>query len=218
MSEVTDITEGTLAKSDQLNAADLIGAPITITITKVTRETSAEQRFVFHYENDGGRPFKASKTALRQIKGVWGASVVDGWKGRKLTLYNDPRVKWAGTEVGGIRVSHMSHHPDRTVTLALPISRGKLGPHSTNPIPDEPKSQPIQKKQYTDDQLENDLPNMQKSLDEKRSTQQGFIEHLQKKFVLTDGQIKKILALKPSPAPEPEPEPDTPVQDQTETF
>jgi hypothetical protein len=57
---------------------------------------------------------------------AWGE---DGsqWQGRMLTLYNKRDVKWGGVEVGGIRISHMSHVP-ADVKLSLAVTRGKKEP------------------------------------------------------------------------------------------
>jgi hypothetical protein len=54
---------------------------------------------------------------------AWGA---DGrqWAGRSMTVYNDPTVKWAGEEVGGIRISHMTDI-ERDIKVSLTTTRGK---------------------------------------------------------------------------------------------
>ena len=44
-----------------------------------------------------------------------------------LTLYNKRDVKWGGVEVGGIRISHMSH-VDGDIKLSLAATRGKKEP------------------------------------------------------------------------------------------
>ena len=116
-----DITQYIKAKSDQLNADDLIGGPITVQVERVTRG-NADQPVNVHISG-GHCPFKPSKTALRVISAAWGTET-DAWVGRWLELYRDASVKWAGKEVGGIRVSGMSHI-DRDMTLSLSESRGK---------------------------------------------------------------------------------------------
>lgn len=215
MTNIIDVSDTIQAKSDQLNAVDIAGAPITVTVTSVSKTASPDQPLVVRFEGDNGRPFKPSKTCRRILVQAWGKDA-NNWIGKSMTLFCDHKVRWAGQEIGGVRISHMSGI-DKTMNFQLPVSRGKYDKYTIEPLKQAKANQPaLQKKQYTDDQLANDLPNMQKSLDEKRSTQQGFIDHLQKKFILTDDQIKKILALKPSP--DPAPEPDAPVQDQTETF
>lgn len=114
------------AKSDQLNADDLVAGPVTIKITGVNVGSGADQPINIRYENDKGKPFKPCKTVRRVLVHAWGD---DGSKyvGRYLTIFRDPSVKWAGQEVGGIRISHMSHI-DRDFVVPLTVTRGKKAP------------------------------------------------------------------------------------------
>lgn len=203
MTNIIDVSDTIQAKSDQLNAVDIAGAPITVTVTSVNKTASPDQPLTVRFEGDNGRPFKPSKTCRRILVQAWGKDA-NNWVGKSMTLFCDHKVRWAGQEIGGVRISHMSGI-DKTMNFQLPVSRGKYDKYTIEPLKQAQEAkQPTQKKPYTDEQLAHDLPNMQKSLDEKRSTQQGFIDHLQKKFVLTDEQIKKILDLAPTPSPEPE--------------
>lgn len=96
-------------KSDQLNADDLITGPRTVKITAVDINESAEQKVVIHFEGDNGKPYKPCKTMTRVMAAIWGGA--DNGKsfiGQSMTLYCDPKVKWGGVEVGGIRISHMT--------------------------------------------------------------------------------------------------------------
>jgi hypothetical protein len=45
-----------------------------------------------------------------------------------MTLYRDPAVRFGGQDVGGIRVSHLSHIEKR-ITLALTVTRGRRAPY-----------------------------------------------------------------------------------------
>ena len=53
-----------------------------------------------------------------------------------MTLYADPDVKWAGTAVGGIRISHLSGIESQ-VMLMLSETKGKRKPIVVKPLPDE---------------------------------------------------------------------------------
>lgn len=124
MTEV-DLTPTIIAKSDQLNADDLLGGPRTIRITRVTAGT-ADQPINIYYEGDGGKPWRPCKTMRRALVGMWGqkGSV---YVGRYLTLYREPAVKFGGIEVGGIRISHASDI-EADVILQLTATRGKKEP------------------------------------------------------------------------------------------
>lgn len=130
---MTDLTNTIIAKSDQLNSDTLISGPITIKITAVSADTSSsEQPIVIRYEGDNSQPYKPCKSMRRLLVAVWGANGAE-YVGRSVTLYRDPTVKWGGLEVGGIRISHMSHI-DKSVTIALTATRGNKKPVTVRPI------------------------------------------------------------------------------------
>lgn len=125
--DISNLRDTIIPKSDQLNAEQLIGRQLTITVSGVTRGTSEEQPVTIHYENDGGRPYKPCKSMRKVLVFCWGD---DGreWVGRSMTLYNDPDVKFGGVKVGGIRISHLSHI-ERDTALSLTATRGKKENH-----------------------------------------------------------------------------------------
>ena len=133
MTEVLDMSAFIAAKSDQLNADDLMDSPKTITITKVTAQAdSADQPVSVHYAGGEGRPFKPCKTCRRIMVAVWGKDA-SKYVGRSMTLYRDPDVQFGGMKVGGIRISHMSHiEADKTV--ALLVTRGRKAPFKIEPL------------------------------------------------------------------------------------
>lgn len=120
-------------KSDQLNADDLIAGPMTITITRVSANPeSAEQPVSIYFEGDNGKPYKACKSMRRVMVAAWDRDASQ-YTGRSMTLYRDPSVKFGGLEVGGIRISHMSHI-DRPLTMALTSTRAQRKPYTVKPI------------------------------------------------------------------------------------
>ena len=123
---ITDLRDTIVPKSEHINADQLLGGPITITITSLSRGSGDDQPVVVHYENEAGRPYKPCLTMRKVLIFAWGE---DGsqWAGRMLTLYNKRDVKWGGVEVGGIRISHMSH-VDGDIKLSLAATRGKKEP------------------------------------------------------------------------------------------
>lgn len=125
-----DVTKAIEAKSDQLNAADLL-EPRTIKITNVTVKSGDQPISVF-FEGDDGKPWKTSKTAARCLAMIWGPNASQ-WIGMSCTIYNDPTVQWGGANVGGIRVSHMEGI-DKPVTLMLTKTRGKKGATIIQPL------------------------------------------------------------------------------------
>ena len=131
-----DLTNTIVPKSDQINADDLITGPRTFTVTEVRVKSTTEQPVDILLAESPGKPFRPSKTVLRILVTAWGKEG-DDYIGRRMTLYRDPEVKWAGQEVGGIRVSALSHIT-KPIKLALTETRGKKVTHIVQPLKDEP--------------------------------------------------------------------------------
>lgn len=127
------------AKSDQLNAEDLIGGPRTVTVTGVKVSTSEDQPVSISFQGDNGKPFKPCKTVRRLLVRVWGDNA-DAYAGRSMTLYLDPSVKYGGMAVGGIRVSHVSHI-DAPQKFFLTETRGKKAQITVQPLKAKPAQQ-----------------------------------------------------------------------------
>ncbi|MFG6567364.1 hypothetical protein [Sulfitobacter sp. 1A13679] len=133
-----DIMKAIAPKSDQLNADDLIGGPRVIRINAVHDTGAAEQSIHIRFDGDDGRPWKPSKTALRVMVAIWGDDP-DKWVGLHIKLFNDEKVKWAGKEVGGIRILEMEGL-SKPRTLQLTTTRGKRSPTTIQPLNVEKKS------------------------------------------------------------------------------
>lgn len=99
---MTDISHTLIAKSDQLNAVDIIGTEKLLTITSVDVKQSGEQPVVIHYEGENKRPWKPALTARRILAALWGSDS-SKWIGHTVAVHCDPTVVYAGEEVGGIR-------------------------------------------------------------------------------------------------------------------
>lgn len=131
MTDNKDVSKAIQAKSDQLNADDIIGGAITIKIRDVDVK-DGEQPISIYYDGDNNRPWKPCKTAARCLAAIWGANA-NQWVGMSCTIYNDPTVTWAGAAVGGIRVSHMEGL-DKPRSLQLAKTRGKKGAVTIQPL------------------------------------------------------------------------------------
>jgi hypothetical protein len=153
-----DMSQFIAARSDQLNADDLMDSPRTITITKVTAQPdAAEQPVSIHYEGDAGKPLKPCKTVRRILVGVWGKDA-SKYVGRSMTIYRDPNVAFGGLQVGGIRVSHMSHI-DQEKTVALQVTRGRKAPFKILPLKAEQPA-PTQARQTPEEYVDTYIANV----------------------------------------------------------
>jgi hypothetical protein len=118
-----DMSATVVPKSDQMNADDLISGPMTVTITKVSGTGNADQPVAVYFEGDNNKPFKPCKSMRRVMITAWGPDAAQ-YPGRAMTLYRDPKVAFGGMEVGGIRISHMSHI-ERDLSMALTVTKAK---------------------------------------------------------------------------------------------
>lgn len=132
MYEISDLRPTIAPKSDQMNAEQLLSGPVTITVTDVRLGSGDDQPVAIHYDNDEGRPYKPCKTMRKMLIYAWGE---DGrkWAGHSMTLYNDPNVKFGGSAVGGIRISHMTGI-ERELALSLTATKGKKALHTIKPL------------------------------------------------------------------------------------
>lgn len=140
---MNDMTAIIAPKSDQINSDDLISGPRTITITDVDIRPGTEQPCSIFFDGDNGKPWKPCKSMARVLVAAWGPDA-KSYVGRAVTLYRDPSVKWGGMEVGGIRVSHLSHI-ERDMVMALTATKGKRAPYTVKVLRDAPQASPTQK-------------------------------------------------------------------------
>lgn len=129
---MVDMSRFITAKSDQLNADDLLGGPRTVVITRVRGTDAPDQPVAVHFEGDDNKPFKPCKTMRRLMVKVWGADATK-YAGEAMTIYTDPDVQFGGMKVGGIRISHMSGLTEEK-KFALMQAKGKKGLVSVRPL------------------------------------------------------------------------------------
>ena len=132
MSEQNWIAKSIVPKSDQLNAEDLLSGSITVTVTDVKQGT-AEQPIAIIIDGER-QPYKPCKTMRKMLVFCWSDQAAN-WIGKRMTLYADPDVKWAGVAVGGIRISHLSGIESQ-VMLMLSETKGKRKPITVTPLLD----------------------------------------------------------------------------------
>lgn len=128
-----DISSTTQPKSDQLNYDDVASIAAVITVTEV-RAGTAEQPVEIHTVEYPGRPYKPNKSMRRVLVAAWGPES-STYTGRRIEVYGDPTVKWAGEPVGGIRIRSLSHI-DKPMKVQLTTTRGKRSPATIQPLPD----------------------------------------------------------------------------------
>lgn len=125
-----DILATIQADSTQINADDL-AQPITVTVTGVTAGTPDQPVNIMLAEFPD-RAYRPCKSMRRVLVAAWGPDA-SAYIGRRITLFNDPTVKWGGAAVGGVRISHLSDIKQR-LQIALTTTRGKRQPFVIEPL------------------------------------------------------------------------------------
>ena len=128
---MVDMSKTIIAKSDQLNADDLIGRSLTIRVSGISL-LAGEQPVGISYEGDEGKPYRPCKSMRRVLVGVWGNDG-NAYVGRSMTLFRDDKVVFGGAEVGGTRISHMSDI-DKPVTMSLTATKKSKKPFTVQPL------------------------------------------------------------------------------------
>jgi hypothetical protein len=125
-----DMSGVIIAKSDQINAPDLIDKPRTIKIAGV-KLTGQEQATEIKIVGED-KVWRPCKSMVRVMARAWG---IDGekWLGQSATLYCDPAVKFGKVQPGGIRISHLTGIRG-TLTVCLQARKGVLVNYEIEPL------------------------------------------------------------------------------------
>lgn len=141
-----DISDTLAPNSDQLDAVDLLGGPMTFTITGVRRGKDDQPVEVALAEFP--RVWRPGKSMRRVLAACWGPNAQE-WVGRRVTLYCDETVKFGADVVGGTRISHLSHI-DKVRKIPLIVKRGQSATFTVQPLKEAPRPAAITDEQVAD--------------------------------------------------------------------
>jgi hypothetical protein len=185
---MTDVTFALQAKSDQLNGVDIMGVEPVIRIREV-KVRQGDQPVSVYFDGDHGRPWKPSKGMLRILAGAWGRDS-SAWVGKYVQVYFEPSVKYAGKEVGGIRIRALSDIDQRGLSFALRINQKQTEPYHV------PLLQ-VQSNEYPADKFAKALPVMAEKMKNGEMTLQQVIAQCQKTGQLSSEQLKQLEEVAP---------------------
>lgn len=138
-----DISATCIAKSDQLNAEDLIHGTRTILVTGVRKVNDPAQPVFVDYESNNGKDYKPCLTMRRLLCVVWGRTPTS-WIGKSMTLYCEEKVSFRKQKnIGGIRISHVSHIDRESVSVMLTVSRNVKKEFTVHRLKIEQPAKPI---------------------------------------------------------------------------
>lgn len=181
---MVDISKSLQAKSDQLNAVDLIGSDLVIRIRQVSYSESADQALSIYFDGDNNKPWKPSKGMRRILAGAWGTET-DNWIGKFAQIRFDPEVVWAGQKVGGIRISALSDIDKRGLTFVIALNRQKREPYSVAYLETKQPDYPAER-------FEKALPKMAEKMQSGEMSLQQVVAQCQKTGRLSESQLKQL--------------------------
>ncbi len=177
------------AKSDQLNATDIMGIDLIIRIRDAQLTGSKEQPLNVYFEGDNNRPWKPSKGMRRVLAAGWGAET-ENLIGKSVKLHFDASVKYAGKEVGGIRIKAMSDIDKRGIVVVEAINRQQRVPLHIEYLD---TAQPA----YPSDKFNAALPAMASKMQKGEMTLQQVIAKCQQTGRLSAEQLAQLEAVAP---------------------
>lgn len=181
---MADIGWALQAKSDQINFDDVADTEIVITISEVRVRNTPEQPVWVYFHGCNNRPWKPAKGVLRLLSAAWGRES-DLWVGKSVKLYGDSSVKWAGKEVGGIRVRALSDIPKKGLNAMLTVAKGKREPIHIEYLD-------VARPTYPQDKFDQALPAMVKAIAEKKMSIEQVVAKCQQTGDLTPEQLAAL--------------------------
>ena len=180
---MTDIGFALEAKSDQLNYDDIADTEVVITISEV-RVRKGDQPVWIYFNGCNNRPWKPSKGMIRILATAWGRDS-SLWVGKSAKLYGDKTVKWAGKEIGGIRIRALSHITTNGLSAMLTVARGKRNEYRVQFLD---MARPV----YPQEQFNKALPSMVKRISDGEMSIEQVVAQCQKTGDLTPEQLKTL--------------------------
>ena len=180
---MTDVSFAMEANSDQLNAVDIMGFEPIIRIRDVAVRKGDQPVSVF-FDGDNNRPWKPSKGMIRILAGAWGKESQQ-WIGKHAQIFFEPSVRYAGQEVGGIRIRALSDIDPKGLVFALTISQKKREPYIVPLLV-------VEEKEYPTERFTKALPVMAEKMQSGEMTLQQIIAQCQKTGTLTTEQIAQL--------------------------
>lgn len=163
-----DVTKLCEARSDQLNAIDLVSGPRVVKITDV-KIVSGDQPIHVVLDGDAKRPWKCSKSSVRVLAACYGVDA-NNWIGKHIEIYCDETVVWGGLQVGGVRQSKAEglskplrvmltkSRQKKEATVIAPLSSDDIAKkYGVQPAADTAEAAPATAVEVNRDQLRADM-------------------------------------------------------------
>lgn len=98
-------------KSDQFNYEHFLAGPKTFKVAKIgSKKDQGKKKLLIYMEGHESTPFVPCLGMIKCLSSAegWGDKLAE-WVGRSITLFGDSKVMFGSKELGGVRISHISH-------------------------------------------------------------------------------------------------------------
>lgn len=117
---------GDMIESKYLKQSDVEGET-PVTVVKVGRANVAKENEEPEYKwlirfQEFSKPMVLNSTNIKRLARACGSDDTDDWTGKRVVLYVDPDVEFAGNVVGGLRIKGTP--PPAPVTRSVPPGPG----------------------------------------------------------------------------------------------
>ena len=194
--EEMNIREFVTIKSDRLNYENFIMGAKEFTISKLAKKTDqGKARLLIYFEGYESTPYWPSLGMIKCLSSPdgWGDAPFSDWIGRRMTLFGEPTVVYAGKEIGGIQISHISHIKGEYSTK-ITLRRGMRIDFTIEPLATTTTSKPAPALQYPSAVFDEKLPAMRGQIEAGKMTAEQVIAHCEKTGMLNAAQKAAICA------------------------
>jgi hypothetical protein len=194
--EEMNIREFVTIKSDRLNYENFIMGAKEFTISKLAKKTDqGKARLLIYFEGHEATPYWPSLGMIKCLSSPegWGDAPFADWIGRRMTLFGEPTVVYAGKEIGGIQISHISHIKGEYSTK-ITLRRGMRIDFTIEPLATKTVSTPAPALQYPAATFDENLPAMRGQIIAGKMTAEQVIARCEKTGMLNAAQKAAICA------------------------
>ena len=170
--------------------------PKDFTIVRLAKKIDqGKPRLLIFFEGYESTPYWPSLGMVKCLSSPdgWGEAEFPQWIGRRMRLFGEPTVVFAGKEMGGIQISAISHI-NGEYTTKITLRRGLRIDFAIEPLATTTVSKPAPAPQYPAAVFDEKLPAMRQAIADGKMDAAKVIAHCEKTGTLTEDQKAAISA------------------------
>lgn len=193
-SDVMSMREFLTIKTDRFNYEHFISGPKTLKVSRLGKKVDqGKPRLLVFFEGHEDTPYWVPLGMAKCIASPdgWGESPFADWVGRSMTLFGEPTVQYGGKELGGVRVSHLSHI-EKPYTTKISIRRGVRIDYEILPLKVAASAATAEVVYYPESDFAEKLPAMLGFIKDGKMTLAQVVARCEQTGKLTEAQLKQL--------------------------